>query len=307
MGPILFILYINDIISTSKLLNFYIFADDTTLLNVNKNLNDLINTTNKELETIDDWLAANKLSLNLSKTKFLFFSPRGKHNKKQNLNPDIFIRNTPIKQVSHSDFLGLTLDDNLDWAEHINKVKLKISRILGILYKIRHKLNKSSLLSVYYALIQSRLTYCLKLWGSADKTKINPLQVIQNRFVRLLHNKHKQTHAPPLFKQSKILNVSDLYKLDVIKFVWCCINRPSNFPKLLFNDDFKFNTDVHTHFTRQRTDIHPPKIRTNFGKRSLNNQGRICWNDLSAKIKSSKSISNLKTNFIFHCHNNEYI
>ena len=300
LGPTLFILYINDIVSSSKVLNFFIFADDTNILNSHKNLQDLTNITNNELKTISDWMAANKLSLNIGKTKYILFSPRGKYNKRQNLNSLILIRNKPLDKVESADFLGVTIDDQLNWKNHVNKIKMKISRVLGVLYKTRHKLNTTAMKSIYYALIQSHINYCILNWGSANKTILMPLQILQNKFVRILTNNNSRTHAPPLFKENKILHIFDVYKVNVLKFVWCCLNRPANFPKDIFKEFFKRNSQIHRYNTTRRNELHPCNFKNDYGKKSLKNQGRVVWNETPHKIQNSLSLSQLKSESIKH-------
>jgi len=126
----------NDIYKSSSILNFLLFADDTTILHSHKSLDTLINEVNKELDKVNDWFMVNKLSLNVSKTNFIIF--------KKNIassNPAVIIMNTNIiKQVTSTKFLGVLINSEIGWKEHISAITMKISRALGVISRIRYGL-----------------------------------------------------------------------------------------------------------------------------------------------------------------------
>ncbi len=143
LGPLLFIIYINDIAHASQIFDFIIYADDTTLsgalkiiIKDSKNKQSIETVINNELEKISDWLKTNKLSLNVKKTKYMIF-----HTVQRKVTPlHLTINNTTIERVTQFDFLGLTVNENLTWKDHMNKIANKISRSLGILNKLKHTL-----------------------------------------------------------------------------------------------------------------------------------------------------------------------
>ena len=140
LGPLLFLLYINDLPQASKLLDPIMFADGTNLFYSGKDINSLFNTVNNELSNISHWFNSNKLSLNADKTKFTLFN-----NVKQKDDIPLVltskINNTLIKRVDHIKFLGVLFDENLTWKNHINLIKNKISKSLGILHRAKVSLN----------------------------------------------------------------------------------------------------------------------------------------------------------------------
>ncbi len=140
LGPLLFIMYINDIPNASKLFDFIIYADDTTLsttieivIKERNNINIELKI-NMELVGINEWLKTNKLSININKSKYMIFHT---FRKKVN-NVKIKMNNTTINRVNEFNFLGLTIDENLTWKNHINKVAYKLSKRIGILNKLKH-------------------------------------------------------------------------------------------------------------------------------------------------------------------------
>ena len=134
LGPLLFLIYINDFVNSSKLFHFMIFADDTTVISKTDVVNDKI--INQELGKLLLWLQLNKLSLNISKSKCIFFhQPQKKCTK-----PAIKIDGNTIDSVDSFNFLGLIINNNLKWDHHINNIAAKISRSMSILTRLRHSL-----------------------------------------------------------------------------------------------------------------------------------------------------------------------
>ena len=140
LGPIIFLLYINDIENSSKLLSFILFADGTTISCSNSCLKTLNITMQTEFNKVSEWLNVNKLSLNIEKTKFILFRSS---NKKSKHEINLSINDGDIKQVKNTIFLGIIIDECLTWSEHITQVVKKISRASGIIVNIRHFLSRN--------------------------------------------------------------------------------------------------------------------------------------------------------------------
>ena len=160
LGPLLFIIYINDIPNASNLFKTIIYADDTTLystLDVFGNPKNTTKNLNLEIIKITDWLKLNKLSLNIKKSKFMLF--RMPH--KRIIIPDLLIGNIKVECIDVFNCLGITIHKHLKWDAHINKISTKISNILGIMYRIRYFVPAKILLTIYNALILPHLNYGL--------------------------------------------------------------------------------------------------------------------------------------------------
>ena len=150
LGPVLFILYINDMCEVSKLLNIILFADDTSIFYSTRNIVDITCTVNNELEKLDIWFRVNKLSLNVNKTNFIMFT-----NKKQlRATVNIVLNGKNIEQVSHTKFLGVIIDENLTWREQIKTVETKVSKSIGVLYKTKDVLDIQALRTLYQSLVE---------------------------------------------------------------------------------------------------------------------------------------------------------
>ena len=154
LGPLLFIIYINDFCKSSDILSFILFADDSNLFYSHSNPHTLVNVVNSELEKVTQWIRANKLSLNLLKTKYMLFS-----NSIDALPVNIVFDDTPLEVVSFIKFLGVTVDNKLSWKYHIDNTCKTISRNIGIINKLKYHFSPSSLLMLYSSLILPYLNY----------------------------------------------------------------------------------------------------------------------------------------------------
>ncbi len=152
--------------NSSNILKIHLFADDTSIFFSHKNLKELESIVNNELSKVSDWLIANKLTLNVDKSNFLLISPSRKNTtNKINLS----INNEAIAQKDCIKYLGVLLDKNLSWKNHIQHVKLKLSKGIGILAKLRHYVPQNILKNLYYAFIEPHVNYALINWGNANK------------------------------------------------------------------------------------------------------------------------------------------
>ena len=240
LGPLLFLLYINDISYSSNQFNFFLFADDTSLLYANKNPRSLEAVVNKELASVCNWLMANKLSLNTKKSNFVIFRPYQKR-----LDFDVTIKlfdhakNSliPLERKDYVKFLGILIDSNLTWKQHLLFISSKISKSLGILSRLRHFVPTVTLLSIYRSLIQPYTTYGIAVWGQAVPTNWDKLLILQKRALRLIHFAPYRSHAIPLFIQHNILPLHFQYCKSVCSimhdvYYMLYINMLINFNKL---------------------------------------------------------------------------
>ena len=221
LGPLLFLIYINDLPNISKILNFYLFADDTNIYHESNSLNDLERTVNKELNKLYLWLNLNRFTLNIDKTNFIIFHPYNKPVKQQ---VTIKINNTAINEKEYIKYLGVLVDSSLNWKHHISTLAKKISRAIGIMYKLRPFLPLNVMKNVYYSLIYSQIIYAIEVWGSAVKSEMPKILILQKRIMRLLtfNDVFPSTPGPlrptdPMFITLCCMKVEDIYKYQVAK------------------------------------------------------------------------------------------
>ena len=217
LGPLLFNLYINDFRNCLTFGEAIMFADDTTLVFVNKDKKYLEAMVNEDLSSAADWLAENKLSLNIKKTKSMYFDL----SRSKSVMPKLFIGKKSIKSVKTKKFLGVVFDEKLSWKDHILDIISKLNSCLGASRGARPYLNKSSLLKIYYSLMQSRTQYCCETWGAweprGNKVLLQRLQAVCNKFFRLIYNLDSRESVRGLMRENKIMNINQLYNYSIAK------------------------------------------------------------------------------------------
>ena len=267
LGPLLFIIYINDLPQASDKFNFIMYADDTTLFRSvqslaangeNSNIN-FENEMNMELGNIGNWLTANKLSLNVHKSKYMIYSKSNKLNSY----PKLKIDDSIIQQVHEFNFLGITFDDHLNWKLHIERCALKCSRNIGMLNKLKRFLPTTIMLTLYHTLIHSHLSYGIMVWGHHCDILIK----IQKKTLRVVNLSKYNAHCDPLFKKFKILKLPDLLKLQELKTYFKFVH--SELPTYLLELPFDLNVTIHNHNTRGHNKIHANVVIHEFAKRCL--------------------------------------
>jgi len=287
LGPLLFLLYINDLSTVTKLLTFIMFADDTNIFISGKNLNNLTYIVNTELGTISTWFSANLLSLNVKKTNYMLFS-----NKKP---PDILISiaNERVTRVFQTKFLGVIVQANLKWNAHINSVANKISKIIGILNKVKYILARANLKLLYRCLIEPYLNYCCIVWASPEKNStLETLHRLQKRAVRVILFASYRAHSKPLFDKLNILNIYYLCLSQILTFVYKSINHllPSH-----CTNYFTRTTDIHSHATRGHIyNLYLINVHKTCRANSLTFRGPKYWKTLPDFIRSATSLSMFK-------------
>ena len=216
LGPLLFLLYVNDICNCSSILEFHLFADDTNVFLSDTSIQKLELNLNIELGIVSHWLNANKLSLNIEKTSFVIFHPP---QRKITYQMNLRISNNLIKQDRKVKYLGLIIDSNLNWKSHLHELGKKVARNIGILSKIRHFVNNSILYQLYYSLIYPLLTYGLLVWGNTYHTTLKPIITLQKRALRIITYSKPDKHSEPLFKQVELLKLVDLVVFHSALFI----------------------------------------------------------------------------------------
>ena len=282
LGPKLFILYINDICNISNILDMILFADDTNIFCTDENIISLSNKISEELSKLNVWFAVNKLSLNISKTNYMIFCSKSIPN-----NINIRINDRVIERVPYTKFLGVIVDEKLNWKEHISKVKNKTSKSLAIINKVKSLLNIDALKSLYYALFLPYINYCLEIWGSSNESNLQCIFKLQKNVVRLICNKGRREHTNSLFYKLKIIKFFDLRNLKICTVVHRAINQllSLNLIKLL---NLEVNNTVF--YTRNRNKLKHKFVRTKKKSFCISVIGVRLYNNLQENIINCKNI-----------------
>ena len=263
LGPLLFIIYLNDIVKVCKLFHPIIYADDTTLcatLDSFGNNSELIEENiNSELNDVVDWLKLNRLSVNAMKTKGMIF-----HTQHKALDvPNIKMDNVRIDFVDEFSFLGITVDKHLSWKGHVNKIHLKISKVIGIMCRLKNVLPSFILLQIYNSLVTPYFNYGILTWGPSGSS----LHKVQKKAVRIVAKAKYNAHTEPILKNLNLLRVSDICVLQELKF--CYKLSHNQLPKYFSNSIFHRMNEIHTHDTRFMQNFQIPLIRHEYARNSM--------------------------------------
>ena len=287
MGPLLFLLYVNDIANVSMSLLPILFADDTNVFLTGKNVDQMIEIMNGELNKVFLWLNSNKLSLNVKKTQFMVFSLR----KHIITNTDLCINNQIIDRVEHTMFLGVILDAHLTWSYHIQHVKIKIAKNIGILCRARKVLKRTTLITLYYAFIYPYLTYCVEVWGSAAKVYIISVEKVQKLACRIITSMPPRTSSALLFTMLNFLTFNAIYKQCVLVMMYKF--NTGMLPDVLNNMFTRTNT-IHNIATRQTGKLHVNYCKLQMTSKVLRHSGVLLWNNLPDDIRQQVTLSSFK-------------
>jgi len=276
LGPLLFLIYINDFKLCLDKCDSGHFADDTFIMYSNTKLKSIETIINTELKLVSKWLKLNKLSLNTNKTELIFF-----HSRQHLINYEgisIKFNGKKLHPVDYVKYLGMYIDKYLSWDFHILQLSKKLSRANGILSKLRHNAPIETCLQVYYAIFYPHLIYSCNIWGLTSEENIKKIEVLQKKCLRIMTFSDFNSHTNPLFNNLNLLKVRDIIKMHQLTLVYSFYNNllPTELNKL-----FVLDSNIHDHGTRSvsRNLLHIPRVFTSsFGNNSIKYKGPILWN-----------------------------
>ena len=281
IGPILFLLYINDMERCSYGPRFVHYADDTTIFSSDNNIERLSIEINQSLSSVSEWLRTNRLSLNIKKTSYMIFT-----NRKY---PNITLRvgDRDLDRVNSAKYLGVTIDSSLKFNEHINYVTNKISRGVGVMRRVSYDAPFRVIRNLYYALVYPHITYGVIAWGKGSSSAINRLKSAQRRGFKLL--------------RTGINNGSDvLFHFDQIYQYFLLLKFYTSLR--IHGNGTHFHSRVmavqtaHNHMTRFKHDekLLAPPYHLMKCNSSFIYQGVSMWNELPNVIRNENSFHSFK-------------
>jgi len=295
LGPLLFLLYINDLYLAINSCETFHFADDTHLLHFNTSLKSLCNKINTDLKNLINWLNANLISLNTEKTEIIIFRSQ---RKLLDFQPFFKLAGVRIYPKSKVKYLGVNLDPHLKWNEHITELSGKLKRANGAIAKLRHYVPFEALNGIYYAIFGSQLRYACQLWGLHDSTLSHRVLTLQNNAMRLMTFTEPWKSASPIYLRLGVLKLFDLVEVlnIILVFQYLNFNLPDDLLK-----SFEFKQFTHTYDTRGRNInmLMLPDVSSNqYGSKSLSKLAASQWNSLQMSHNNieltSLSLSSLK-------------
>ena len=252
-GPLLFLIYVNDLYLASNILEPITFADDTNLFYSHENIKTLFNIVNNELNKLNECFKTNKLSLNVDKTKYTFFHKLNQRDTIPLKLPNLILNNSSIKRENAIKCLGVIIDEKLTWTNHISTIENKISKNIGILYKAKFLLSQTCLKHIYSAFIHSYLNYANIAWASTSPNKLKKLFNKQKYAVRIISDNDRYTPSRPLMKNYNILNIYQLNIYQILTFMFKTKHKtsPEIFHKIFKKSIHKYPTNFATNILLQ--------------------------------------------------------
>ena len=293
LGPILFLIYINDLHRSIKYSTTYHFADDTNLLHISKDYKSLQKKVNYDLFSLHKWLTANKISLNDGKTELIYF-------RKSGIAPTLNIKLhgktlTPSKFVK---YLGVYLDEFLSGNTQCTELSKKLNRANGMLAKARHYVPEADLKNIYHAIFSSHILYGSQVWTSKLISVTDKISRLQKSAMRIMTFSEFRAHSEPLFKKLEILKFRDSISVNNCSFVYDYFHN--NLPRSFTNTFFR-SENLHNYSTRQATSgqLYKPSCKTtSFGLKCIYMRCIDSWNQYSNDINMMNRRQNTNNNEI---------
>ena len=285
LGPLLFIIYLNDFEQCLEFSRASMYADDTHVTLTANNIDDLITNAHKELRNISEWMRINKLSANPEKTEYMVIGHPRRINKVEISEP-LNLNDSEIKRVAKTRSLGVIVDEGLNWDDQFNKVKGKVSGGLKALKKLQNLLSQSELDQVYRALVESHLRYANVIWGSLPTSKLNTLQRLQDRARSIIDKARKKDSW-----SHNWLTVEQLIRFDRSAMTYKIVNRQC--PESLW-DKYNQRTQHSSYKTRNCRDLQIPKNSLGYVKKGFHYSALKTWNDIPINIRELPTLNGFK-------------
>ena len=292
LGPLIFLIFCNDLRLNLEFLDCVQFADDTSLIFGHKDRKFLTFAIEHDLMTIQDWFNANKLTLNVTKSVYVVF---GDHNNSLK-NVTLKIGNTQIPKVSNAKILGLWIDEKLTWNTHIDKILTKMRSRIGLLKYSKNILTVHAKRILYFAQIYSVLTYGIVVWGTMiNNSRSNDLQRVQDTCVKQLDN---HLTLPDIYKKHRLLKVKEIIWLEQLKLGYKLNNKllpESLTSELSTGPDKRCLMKEHGYATRTKGVLNIPLIKNSTYRKSFLYQCLREFSSLDQTIQSQPNLSKFLT------------
>ena len=290
LGPLMFLVYINDLPNCSNLFKYVLFADDSTLSCVIPSKSDSIssssNLINYNLELLNKWLLSNRICINASKTNYIIFSYR------KILDLDcIRIGTHRINRTSSVRFLGIFIDENLSYKVHVDVICGKISKNVGLMNRLKYELPEHVMKTLYSALILPYLNYGIESWYGTYKSITDRVFILQKKSIRIITCAHYNAHTNDLFKKLNLLKLDDLYTLKMGTIMHQVVNYGLY---RAIAERIVTRNQVHSHLTRQSSSLNIPRYKCQKSQFSVLYAGIKIWNDLNCITDTCVSLSRFK-------------
>lgn len=294
LGPLLFILYINDIVKKLKYCECKIFADDTVIYVSDTDRSEVERKLNCDMINIVKWLNKNSLKLNTAKTKFmLIHDPRRLNMAKC----DIRINNEKIQEVTEIKYLGVVIDKHLMFDSFAEYVTKKVAKKVNFLYRINKHVSNYTLVTIYKTIIAPHFEYCSTIFINCSQYSIEMLQKAQNRAMRAILRCNRYTPVQDMLSTLNFMSIEKRINYNICIFVHKIVK--GIMPKYLTNE-VKLIANLHSYNTRQRENIAINRCKTSAGQKSITYKGFNMYNELPKNVKAARNVKEFKRLLMIH-------
>lgn len=288
LGPLLFIIYINDIGESLRHCKINLFADDALITISEECPIESIQKLNEDLDNLYNWLNTNKLKLNLNKTKCMKI---GNTNRSSNIELTVNINNENIEEVSSIKYLGVVIDNKLSFGQHIDYTVKKVAKRIGYMFRTCFNLDRWTKLTVYRTIISPYFEYCSSILFLCNQGDIQKLQVQQNKAMRCILKCNRYMSIRRMLKDLGWLSIDQRIKLNTLILIFKIkLNLLPNY----LNTNIKYVNDIHSYDTRTRNDFSLPNYKKVCTQNSLYYNGLKLYNSLPSNVKESNSVIEFK-------------
>jgi hypothetical protein len=291
LSPLLFILFINSITSLKLNGKLILYADDIVLINNHATKEDVTNKINEDMTKLKSHIAALKLQINAEKTKLMIFQSSRAN---RDMSKDIkLMENVIIERVECFKYLGILLDENLKFDDHVGCVQNKVAQACGVLWKCKYDLPRHIKEYLYFGLIHSHLIYGNIIWGNCADSVIKDLQIQQNRAIRNIYLIDSRKHRVSMYSDLRLsfLPMRAIHFFVTTTFINNAIND-----KIHTNIHFTKASDSRSRTTRNTNSnrLNPIKTKTAFGAKAITHYGPKMYNSLDISISEEKNKNSFK-------------
>ena len=290
LGPLLFILYANDISANVNIGTCNLYADDAIIYAPGNSVEETEEILSKCLTDVDKWYTENRLSVNANKSCSLLIRSNRKYVDDKKFN--VKIKNENIVTEKSTKYLGVTLDSTLNWQQHVQNSAAELRSKLSLFRRVSQFLPKHILSKIFLVYLQPRIDYCLTVWGYSSVANIKEIQRIQNMAARIIFNNFDfiNVRSADLIQQLNWITVTERRDFLMAKLMYKCLNGLA--PNYL-SDMFDYESDFHSYPCRnfRALCLNIPKFNSELYRSSIMYQGVHIWNGLPIHVKQCKSVA----------------
>ena len=301
LGPLLFLLYINDINHSLNEVIIKLFADDTNCFFSGEDFDSLMEIVTSEMNSLQNWINANKLTINFDPNKSCYnvFKPKNK-NLPSGYDRGIQMGENILTYKESTKCLGIILDDKMNWKAHIAETTSKITKYAGIFAKVRYMMPRRCLTTLYNSFTFPKINYGIEAYGNTTLETLRPLKVAQNRILKILQFKPHKSNTNKLYSDFSVLKMEDIFKFSMCNITHKYMHHKEAVPQALHTIFLQHN-DIYSYNTRSKKDLHAQEINTiTYGAKQISYITRQCWNELPKEIKQEQNTNTFRQNLKKH-------